>query len=181
MVILKKCHFQECMTSIFFLKFLLDLVFIRIIVLCQFSFPYTAKWIYHTNTLLFSHSVMSDSLRPHGLQHARLSSPSPNPGACSNACALSRWWHPIILSSVIPLHSYLPSFLASGSFLMSQLFTSSQSTEASVSASVFPMNIQGWFPLELTGWISLQSKGLSRIFSSATVQEHQYFSAQPSL
>ena len=120
------------MTSFFF-KFLLDLVFIRIIVLCQFNFRYTAKWICHTNISLFSRSVMSDSLRPHGLQHARLSCPSPTPGACSNAYALSRWCHPTMLSSVIPFSSYLHSFPTWGSFLMSQLFTSGQSTGTSVS------------------------------------------------
>ena len=121
---------------------------------------------------LFSCSDVSGSLRPHGLQHSRLPSPSPSPGACSNSCSLSRWCHPTTSSSVIPFSSCLQSFPASGSFLMSQLLTSGgQSIGASVSAStsVLPISIQGWFPLRLTGLISLQSKGLSRFFSNTTV------------
>ena len=110
-------------------------------------------------------STMSDSLWPHRLQHFRLSCPSPSPRACSNSCLPSQWCHPTISSSVIPFSSCLQSFPASGSFLMSQLFTSDgQSVGASVSASVFPMNIQDWFPLRLTGLPSLQSKGLSKVF-----------------
>ena len=106
----------------------------------------------------FSCSVMSDSLWPYGLQHARLPCPSPTPGACSNSCLLSGWCHPTISSSVIPF-SYLQSFPASGAFPMSQFFASGgQSIGVSTSASVLPMNIQDWFPLEWTGWISLQSK-----------------------
>ena len=117
----------------------------------------------------FSHSVMSDSLRPHGLQHARLSCPSPTPGAYSNS--LSGWCHPTISSSVIPFSSHLQCFPASGSFPMSQFFASGgQSIGAPASASVLPMNTQDWFPLGLTGWLSLQSKGLSRVFSNTTVQ-----------
>ena len=105
--------------------------------------------------LLFSHSVMSDSLSPHGLQHTRLPCPSPTPRAYSNSCSWSRWCHPTISFSVILFSSCLHSFPASGSFHMSQFFTSGgQSTGASASASVLPMNIQGWFPLELTGLIS---------------------------
>ena len=105
----------------------------------------------------FSHSATSDSLRPHRLHNVRL--PCPTPGACSNSCPSSWWCHPTISSSVIPFFSYLQSFPASGSFPMSQLFASgAQSTGASVSASVFPMNIQNWFPLGWTGLISLQSK-----------------------
>ena len=105
---------------------------------------------------------------------------SPSPGTCSNSCPLSQWCHPTILSSVVPF-SCLLSFPASGSFPMSQLFASGiQTTGASASASVLPMNIQGWFPLRLTGLISLQSKGLSRVFSNTTVQKHQ-FGIQPSL
>ena len=131
---------------------------------------------------LFSRSVMSDTLRPYGLQHAGLPCPSPSPGACTNSCPLSQWCHPTISSSVIPFFSCSLSFPASGSFQMSQLFTScGQSIGASVSASVLPMNIQGWFPLGLTGLISLQSKGLSRVFSSITFLKHQFFSTQPSL
>ena len=116
--------------------------------------------------LSFSHSVMSDSLLPHELQHARLPCPSPLPRVCSNSCSLSWWCHPTILSSVIPFSSCLQCFCESGSILMSQLFASgSQSIRASASASVLPMNIQDWFPLGLTVLISLQSKGLSRVFS----------------
>jgi len=123
----------------------------------------------------FSRSVVSDSLRPHGLQHSRLPCPSPTPGVYSNSCPLSRWCHPPISSSVIPFSSHLQSFPASGSFPMRQFFTSSgQSIGVSASASVLPMNIQDWFPLGWTGWISLQSKGLSRVFSNTTVQKHQF-------
>ena len=125
-------------------------------------------------------SVVSDSLRPHGLQHARLPCPSPTLGACSNSCPSSQWCHPIISSSVIPFSSCLQSFPVSGCFPISQFFAlGGQSIRAS--ASPLPMNIQDWFPLGLTGWISLQSKGLSRVFSNATVQKHQFFSAQLSL
>ena len=108
--------------------------------------------------LLFRHSVVSSSLWPHGLQHISLSCPSPSPRACSNSCRLGQWCHPTISSSVIPVFSCLLSFSASGSFPMSQLFVSGgQSTGVSASASVLPVNIQGWFPL---GLISLLSKGL---------------------
>ena len=114
--------------------------------------------------LLFSRSVVFDSLQPHKLQHARLPCPSPSPGACSNSCPSSQWCHVTISPSVVPFSSYLQSFPASGSFPVSHLFTSGgQSIEAS--ASVLPMNIQDWSPLGLTGWISLKSKGLSRVFS----------------
>jgi len=134
------------------------------------------------NSVQFSLSVMSDSLWPHGLQHARPPCPSPTPRVHSNSCPLSWWCHPTISSSVIPFSSCLQSFLASGSFQMSQLFASGgQSIGVSASPSVLPMNIQNWFPLGLTGWISLQSKGLSRVFSNTTVQKHQFFSAQLSL
>ena len=128
-------------------------------------------------------SVMSDSLQPHGLQHARLPCPSPTPGTYSNSCPSSRWCQPTISSSVVPFSSYLQSFPASGSFPMSQFFTSSgQSIEVSASASVLPIFIiQDWFPLGFTGLISLQSKGLSRVFSNTKVQKHQFFGAQLSL
>ena len=106
----------------------------------------------------FSHSVKSDSLCPHGLQHARLPCPSPAPGACSNSCPSSRWYHPTISSFVVPFSSCLQSFPASGSLLRSQFFTSG-SQNIGVSASVCPVNIQDWFPLGWTGLISLQSKG----------------------
>ena len=130
-----------------------------------------------SGSVQFSRSVMS-VLRPHGLQHARPPCPSPTPGACSNSCPLSRWYHPTISSSVIPF-SHLQSFPASGSFPMSQLFASGvQSIGVSASASVLPMNTQDWSPLGWTSWISLQSKGLSRVFSNTTVQKHQFFSAQ---
>ena len=109
--------------------------------------------------LLLSCSVVSNSLQPCGLQHARLLCPS-SPGVCSNSCPLSQWCHPTITSSVVPFSSCLHSFPASGSFLMSWLFASSvQNIGVSASASVLLMNIQDWFPLGLTGWISLQSKG----------------------
>ena len=131
------------------------------------------------NSVQFSCSIVSDSLQPHGLQHARLHCPSPTPGAYSNSCPLSRWYHPTISSSVVPFSSCPQSFPASGSFPMSQFFaSSSQSIGASASASVLPMNIQDWFPLGWTGWIPLQSKGLSRVSSNTTVQKHQFFGAQ---
>ena len=125
--------------------------------------------------LLFSRSVMSDSSRPHELQHARPLCPSPTPRACSNSCPWSQWCHPTISSSVVPFSSCLQSFPASGSFPMSQLFTSGgQSTGVSASTSVLPMNIQDWFPLGWTNWIFLLSKWLSRVFSNTTVQKHQF-------
>ena len=121
------------------------------------------------------------TLQRHGLQHTRIPSPSPSPGVCSNPCPLSRWCHPTILSSAVPF-SCLQFFPASGSFPLSHLFTSGgQSIRASASASVLPMNIQGWFPLGWTGWISLRSKGPSRVSSNTTVQRHQFFGAQPFL
>ena len=130
--------------------------------------------------LLFSCSVVSDSLRPCGLQDARLPSPLPISRTCSNSCLLSHWCHSTILSSVIPFSSCSQSFPASGSFPVSRLFTSGgQSIGAS--ESVLPMNIQDWFPLGLTGLILLLSKGFPRIISSTTVQKHQFFNAQPSL
>ena len=133
------------------------------------------------SSVQFSHSVVSDSLQPHGLQHARLPCTLPTVGAYSNSCPLSWWCHPTISSSVIPFSSCLQSFPASGAFPMSQFFAlGGQSIGASVLASVVPMSIQGWFPLRLTALISLLSKGLSRVFSSMTTWNHQ-FGAQPSL
>ena len=124
-------------------------------------------------------SVVSDYLWPHKLQHARPPYPSSTPKVHPNSCALSQWWHPTISSSVIPFSSCPQSLPASGSFPMSQLFAwGGQSTGVSASASVLPMNTQDWFPSEWTGWISLQSKGLSGVFSSTTVQKHQFFSTQ---
>ena len=126
----------------------------------------------------FSGSV-SDSLGPHESQHSRPPCPSPSPGVHSNSRPLSRWCHPTISSSVIPFSSCPQSFPASGSFQMSQLFTSGgQSTGVSALASVLPKNTQDWSPLEWTAWISLQSKGISRVFSNTTVQKHQFFGAQ---
>ena len=126
----------------------------------------------------FSHSVMSVFLWPCALEHARLPCPSPTPRSSSNSCPLSRWYHPTISSSVVPFFSHLQSFPASGSFQMSQFFASGGSSiGASTSASVLPVNIQGWFSLASTGFISLQSKGLSRVFSNTTVQKHQFFGA----
>ena len=121
----------------------------------------------------FSHSVMSSSLWPHGLQHARLPCPSPTLRACTNSCP-SRWWYyPTISSSVITFSSCLQSFPASRSFPMSQCITTGgQSIGVAASISILPMNIQDWFPLGWTGWISLLSKGLSRVFSNTTVQKH---------
>ena len=125
-----------------------------------------------TSSDQFSHLVMSDSLRPHELQHARPPCPSPMPGVYSNSCPLSQWCHPTISSSVVPFSSHLQSFPASESFQMSQLFTSGgQSIGTLASTSVLPMNTQDWSPLGWTGWISLQSKGLSRVFSN-TVHKH---------
>ena len=134
------------------------------------------------SSVQFSHSVVSDSLRPHELQHARPPCPSPTPGVHPNPCPLCRWCHPTISSSVIPFSSCPQSLPASGSFPMSQLFAlGGQSIGVSASTSVPPMNTQDWSPLEWTGWISLQSRGLSRVFSDTTVQNRQFFNAQLSL
>ena len=122
---------------------------------------------------------MSNSLWPHELQHTRIPCPSPTPGIYSNSCPLSQWCHPIILSLAVPFTSHLQSFPASGSFPMSQFFTScDQSIGVSASASVLPMNIQDWFSLGLTGWISLQSKGLKSLqnhISKASILQHLAF------
>ena len=134
------------------------------------------------SSVQFSCSVMSNCLRPHGLQHSRLPCPSPTPRACSNSCPLSRWCHPTILSSVITFSSCLQSFPASWSFPISHLFASGgQSIGASISASVLPMNTQDWSPLGWTGWISLKFTGLSTVFSKTTAQKHKFFGAQLSL
>ena len=130
----------------------------------------------------FSCSVVSNSLWPHGLQHATPPCLSPTPGVYSNSCPSSRWCHPTISSSAVSFFSCLQSFPASGSFPMSQFFVSSgESIGVSASALVLPLNIQDWSPLGWTGWISLQSKGLSRVFSNTTVQKHQFFGVQLSL
>ena len=126
-----------------------------------------------------SHSVVSDSFRPHESQHARPSCPSPTPGVHSDSRPSSQWCHPAISSSVVPFSSCPQSLPASESLPMSQLFAwGGQSTGVSASASFPPKKSQGWSPSEWTGWISLQSKGLSRVFSSTTVQKHQFFGAQ---
>ena len=133
------------------------------------------KWA----SVQFSPSVMSDSLQPHELQHARPPCPSQTPGIYSNSCPSSRWCHPAISSSLVPFSSCPQSLPASESFPMSQLFEwGGQSIGVSTSAAVLPLNTQDWFPLGWTGWISLQSKGLSRIFSNTTVQKHQFFRAE---
>ena len=153
------------------------LSFVYICLIFQFNYKFL-----QFSSVQFSCSVMSDSLQPHGPQHARPPCLSPIPGVYPVLCPLSRWCHPNISSSVVPFSSFLQSFLASGSFPMSQLFTSGgQSIGVSASTSVLPMNTQDWYPLGWTGWISLQSKGLSRVFPSTTVQKHQFFCAQLSL
>ena len=141
------------------------------------------KWkTSHNISVQFSHSVVSNSLWPCGLQHARPPCPSPTPRVYPNPCPLSQWCHSTISSSVIPFSTCLQSFPASGSFQMSQLFVScGQCIGVSASTSVLPMNIQDWFPLWWTGSVSLQSKGLSRVFSNTTVQKHQFFGSQFSL
>ena len=127
----------------------------------------------------FSRSVVSDSLQPHELQHARPPCQFLASGVHPNPCPSSRSWHQTISSSVVPFSSCPQSFPASWSFQMSQLFASDgQSIGVSASTSVLPVNTQDWSPLGWTGWISLQSKGLSRVFSNTTIQKHQFFSTQ---
>ena len=140
-------------------------------------------WVFYLNekfsSLQFSRSVVSDSLRPHELQHTRPPCPSPTPGAHSNWCPLSWWCHPAISSSVILFSSCPQSLPASEYFPVSQLFAwSSQSNGVSALASFLPKNTQDQSPLEWTGWISLQSKGLSRVFSNTTAQKNQFFGTQ---
>ena len=133
------------------------------------------------SSVQFSRSVVSDSLQLHESQHARPPCPSPSPGVHSDAHPSSQWCHPAISSSVVPFSSCPQSLPASESFPMSQLFAwGVQSTGVSALASVLPKKFQGWSISEWTGWISLQSKGLSRVFSSTTVQKHQFIGAQPS-
>ena len=132
---------------------------------------WATREVYTTpSSVQFSHSVVSNSLRPHGLQYAKLPCPLPTPGVCTNSHPSSQWCHPTISSSVIPFSSCLQSFLELGSFQMS-LFFASGGQSIGASASVLPMNIQDWFPLGLTSLISLLSKGLSRVFSNTTVQK----------
>ena len=133
------------------------------------------------SSVQFNRSVVSDSLRPHGLQHTRPPCPSPTPGVYSSSWLLSWWCHPTISSSVVPFSSGLRSFPASGSFLMSQFFTSGGQSIGSFSFSISPSNEYSGLISFRTGWISLQSKGLSRVFSNTTVQKHQFFCAQLSL
>ena len=126
----------------------------------------------------FSCSVMSDSLRSHELQHARPPCPSPTPGVYPNSCPSSRWCHPAISSSVVPFSPAPNPSQHQGLFQWVNSAWGGQSIGVSALASVLPMNIQDWSPLGRTGWISLQSKGLARVFSSTTVQKHQFFGAQ---
>ena len=134
------------------------------------------------SSVQFSCSLVSSSLQPHGLQHARPPCPSPAPEFTQTHVHWVRWCHLTISSSVVPISSCLQSCPASGSFSMSQFLPSGgQSIGISASGSVLPMNIQNWFPLGWTGWISLQSKGLSRVFSNTTVQKHQFLGTQLSL
>ena len=136
------------------------------------SFPFQSP------SVQFSCSVVSDSLWPHELQHARPPCPSPSHGVQPKSCPSSWWCHPAISSSVVPLSSCPQSLPASGSFPMGQLFAwGGQSTGVSASASVLPVNTQDWSSWGWTGWISLQSKGLTRAFSSTTTQKHQFFGA----
>ena len=157
----------------------------------QFFSAQPSLWSsFHIHTWLLEKTLVQFSsvtqlcltLRPQGLQHARLPCPSSTLGAYANSCPLSWWCHPTISSSVVPFSSHLQSFPASGSFKMSQFITSSgQSVGVSASASVLPMDTPNWFPLGWTGWISLQAKGLLRVFSNTTVQKHQCLGAQLSL
>ena len=131
--------------------------------------------------LLFSPSVMSNSLQPHGLQHARLPCPSLSPWVCPNSCPLSQWCHPINSSSSVPVYPCPQVFPSVRVFSNESALLIRWPKYWSFSFSIIlPINIQDWFPLGLAGWISLQSKGLSRVFSSTTIQRHQFFGAQPS-
>ena len=139
---------------------------------CVLLLPDILSCVSMESLLLFGHQVVSNSSWPHGLQHTRLPWPSPSPGVWPTSCPLNWWCHPHI-SSCVTLFFCFQSFPASGSFPISQLFTSDgQNIVTSASLSVLPVNIQDWFPLGWTGWISLQSKGLSRVFSNTTVQKH---------
>ena len=142
------------------------------------------KWLYCfiSHVCVFSHQVMSDSLRSHGPRHTRPPGPSPSPGVCPSLCPLNQWCHQTSHPPFALFSFCLQSFPTSGSFPMSQLFEScGQSIGVSASASVLPMNNQDWSPLGWTGWISLQSKSLSRVFSNIRVRKHQLFGALPSL
>ena len=148
---------------------------------CCFNLQFSNdKWCrLQFSSVHFSLSVMSDSLRPHEPQHARPPSPWPTPGVYSNSYPSSQWCHPAISSSVVPFSSCPQSLPASGSFPINQLFAwGGQSIGVSASASVLPMNTQGWSPSGWTGWISLKSKGLSRVFSNTIVQKDPFISTQ---
>ena len=138
--------------------------------------------IQHHSVEFSSVAQLCPTLQPHELRHSKPPCPSPTPGVHSDSRPLRQWCHPAISSSVVPFCSCLQSFPTSGSFKMSQLLTSGgQNIGVSVSASVLQINIQDWYPLGWTGWKSLQSKALSRVFSSTTVQKHQLFGSQLSL
>ena len=147
-----------------------------------FQNPWTRHPLVYFSSVQVSHSVVSDSLSPHGLQHTRPPCPSPTPRAYSNSHPSNQWCHPAISSSVGPFPSAFNLSQHQGLFKWVKFFPSGgQSIAVSASASVLPMNTQDWSPLGWTGWISLQAKGFSRVFSSTTVQKHQFFSTQLSL
>ena len=137
--------------------------------------------LYNLRVIQLSHSVVSDSLQPHGLQHTSPPCSSPTPRVYPNSCPLSRWCHPTISSSVIPFSSCPQSFQHQGLFNESALQIRWPKYGISTSASVLPMKTQDWSPLGWTSWIFLQSKGLSRVFFNTTVQKHQLFRTQPYL
>ena len=165
------------LTWVIFIYFLLLLIVPFFTVLQRWNGG--SKKLGNLSEVQFSSSVVSDSLQPHELQHTRPPCPSQTPRVYSNSCTSSQWCHPAISSSVIPFSSCPQSLPASGSFPMSQLFAwGGQSIGVSASASVLPMNTQDLSPSGWTDWISLQSKGLSRVFSNTTVQNHQFFGAR---
>ena len=149
--------------------------------ICKFKeyTTYFIQWKQIVPSVQFSHSVVTDSLGPHGLQHTRTPYPSPNTWVYTNSCPLSQWCQPIMSSSLTAFFSCPPSF--SPSFPLSWLFASGTQSIGASASSVLLMNTQDWSPLGWTCWISLQSKGLSRVFSNVTVQKHQFFSTQLSL
>ena len=158
-------------------------IYIEMVLLGQMVIQYLTYWRtskeFFKVTVQLSRSAMSDSLQPYESQHARPPCPSPTPRVHPNSCASSWWYHPAISSSVVPFSSCPQSLPASESFPMSQLFAwGGQIIGVSASASVHPMNTQDWSPLGWIGWISLLSKGLTRVFSSITVQKHQFFTTQ---
>ena len=172
-------YFSENYTSFFPLKFWWW-AFVIVPYYCDCEPECSLSVKYQSDQI--SRSVMSDSLWPHKLQHARPPCPSPIPGVHSDSRPSSQWCHPAISFSVVPFSSCPQSFPASGSFPMSQLFAwGGQSTGVSALASFLPKKSQGWSPSGWTGWISLQFEGLSRVSFNTTVQKHQFFSAQFSL